>query len=155
MKNITINFKELKDIENFIRITNKYNLDVSLVQGKYEVNGKSLMGILSLDVVKPIELIIHNDDISLDDFSKEIQQYVYLIKKISIKFKEISDVENFVKIADKYDFDVVLSQGKYKVSGKSLMGIFSLDIDSPITAIVESNDKTASAFEKEIQKYIV
>lgn len=154
MNKITINFKELKDIENFIRITGKYNFNVTLSQSKYEVDGKSLMGILSLDVIKPITVIIQNEDETVEDFKKEIQPYVYLMKEISVKFNKITDVEKFVKIADKYEFDVILSQGKYKVSGKSLMGIFSLDISNPITVIVESNDKTATAFENEIQEYI-
>jgi hypothetical protein len=35
------------------------------------------------------------------------------------------------------------------------MGIFSLDVTRPITVIVESNDKTATAFENEIKDYIV
>lgn len=155
MKNITINFRELKDIENFVRITGKYNFDVTLSQGKYDVNGKSLMGILSLDIIKPIEVIVDEENTSTQEFSKEIQPYVYLVKKTSIQFEKIDQVEKFVKIASKYDFDITLTQGKYKVSGKSLMGVFSLDISNPITVVVESNDKSATAFENEIEEYII
>ncbi|MGN1411341.1 MAG: HPr family phosphocarrier protein [Oscillospiraceae bacterium] len=155
MKNIIINFRELLDIENFVRITEKYNFDVTLSQGKYEVNGKSLMGILSLDIIKPIEVIVNEENVSTQEFSKEIQPYVYLMKKTSIQFKKIDEVEKFVKIASKYDFDIILTQGKYKVSGKSLMGVFSLDIANPIIVVVESNDKSATAFENEIKEYII
>jgi phosphotransferase system HPr-like phosphotransfer protein len=155
MENIIISFKEIKDIENFIRITGKYNFDVTLSQNRYEVDGKSLMGILSLDIIKPVEVVINNPDDTVEEFINEIKPYVYLTKEISIRFKEITDVERFVKISHKYEFDVLLSQGKYTVSGKSMMGIFSLDVTRPITVIVESNDKTATAFENEIKDYIV
>lgn len=73
------------------------------------------------------------------------------MEKLTINFNDITDVENFVEIVGKYNFDVTLSQGKYEVDGKSLMGIFSLDITKPIDILVAKKD---TSFIDEIQKYI-
>ena len=73
------------------------------------------------------------------------------MEKLTINFNGITDVENFVEIVGKYNFNVTLSQGKYEVDGKSLMGIFSLDITKPIDILVTKKD---TSFIDEIQKYI-
>lgn len=73
------------------------------------------------------------------------------MEKLTINFNDITDVENFVEIVGKYNFDVTLSQGKYEVDGKSLMGIFSLDITKPIDILVTKKD---TSFIDEIKKYI-
>jgi phosphotransferase system HPr-like phosphotransfer protein len=76
------------------------------------------------------------------------------MEKLSINFKEIVDVEKFIKVAGKYDFDVTLSQGKYDVDGKSLMGIFSLDITKPVELLVDDKGMDTSKFFEEIREYI-
>ena len=73
------------------------------------------------------------------------------MEKLTINFNGITDVEKFVEIVGKYNFNVTLSQGKYEVDGKSLMGIFSLDITKPIDILVTKKD---TSFIDEIKKYI-
>lgn len=76
MEKFTINFTEIEDIERFVKIVGKYNFEVTLSQGKYEVDAKSLMGIFSLDITKPVEILINTKDNSSDTFIGEIQQYI-------------------------------------------------------------------------------
>ena len=52
----------------------KYDFDIDLVSGRYAVDAKSIMGIFSLDLSKPIELDIHTDD--ADKFLKEIDRFI-------------------------------------------------------------------------------
>ena len=52
------------------------------------------------------------------------------MKTFNIMLKSINDVKDFVNIVNKYDFDVVLTSGRYIVDAKSIMGIFSLDLVS-------------------------
>ena len=54
--------------------------------------------------------------------------------------KTISDVKAFVNSVAKYDFDVDLLSGRYAVDAKSIMGIFSLDLDEPIVLEIGSDD---------------
>ena len=54
-----------------------------------------------------------------------------MIKAI-VKLVSIDDVKDFVKKANMYSYDIDLSLGKYTVDGKSIMGIFSLDLGREI-----------------------
>ena len=60
---------------------------------------------------------------------------------VKISLATIEDVKKFVNTVGKYDFDVDLVSGKYQVDGKSIMGIFSLDLSKPIDMrIVDETD---------------
>ena len=50
------------------------------------------------------------------------------MKSVYIKLNEINDVYTLVA----YDGEVDLESGRYKVDGKSLLGIFSLDLRKPV-----------------------
>ena len=56
------------------------------------------------------------------------------MKEVYIKLQTINDV------VEKYPFSVDLSEGRYLVDAKSLMGIFSLDLLQPIKLIAEKDD---------------
>ena len=51
---------------------------------------------------------------------------------VNIHLKEINDVYKLVNILVGFDGDVDLESGRYKVDGKSILGIFSLDLRQPI-----------------------
>lgn len=55
-KNILLN--TVDKVKNFVNITTKFPFDVCLKSGRYTVDAKSIMGIFSLDLVKPIELVV-------------------------------------------------------------------------------------------------
>ncbi|MDI9469731.1 MAG: HPr family phosphocarrier protein [Bacillota bacterium] len=59
MTTLTVLLKSINDVKNFVRIVNDYNYDVDLISGRYVVDGKSIMGIFSLDLASPIEVHIH------------------------------------------------------------------------------------------------
>ena len=62
MKKFDVTFKTLQDVQKFVNIVNRYSYDVDLTSGKYVVDAKSIMGIFSLDLSKPISLELHSDD---------------------------------------------------------------------------------------------
>ena len=55
------------------------------------------------------------------------------MKSVKIRLATIADVRDFVNIVAAYDGEIDLISGRYVVDGKSIMGIFSLDLLSPIT----------------------
>ena len=67
------------------------------------------------------------------------------MKSVKIRLSTIADVRDFVNILAKTEIDIDLSSGRYVVDGKSIMGIFSLDLLSPITLTAHSDD-TAELF---------
>jgi phosphotransferase system HPr-like phosphotransfer protein len=54
--------KSINDVKDFVNIVNKYDFDVDLSSGRYIVDAKSIMGIFSLDLSKPIKVEIHSDN---------------------------------------------------------------------------------------------
>ncbi len=73
--------------------------------------------------------------------------------KVKIHFNAITDVYAFTGIVTKFPFDVDLCSGRYIVDGKSIMGVFSLDLLSDIEAVIHSDN--ASDFLAAIDSYIV
>ncbi|MBE6606847.1 MAG: HPr family phosphocarrier protein [Ruminococcaceae bacterium] len=62
------------------------------------------------------------------------------MKSVNIKLSTIEDVKKFVNAVTLYNGDADLSSGRYVVDAKSIMGIFSLDLSSPIKLTVESDN---------------
>ena len=71
----------------------------------------------------------------------------------NILLNTINDVENFVNIVTKYDFEVDLTSGRYIIDAKSIMGIFSLDLSKPIK--VDAACDANSKFLAEISPFII
>jgi len=62
MKSFNILLKSINDVKDFVNIVNKYDFDVDLTSGRYIVDAKSIMGIFSLDLSKPIKVEIQTED---------------------------------------------------------------------------------------------
>lgn len=50
------------DLKEFVRITSSFESDIDIVKGRYVIDAKSLMGILSLDFSKDISIVIHSEN---------------------------------------------------------------------------------------------
>ena len=68
-----------------------------------------------------------------------------------IFLKTLDDVKSFVAIAATKPYDIELLSGKYVVNAKSVMGVLSLDLTSPLTMV--ANTETDFEIVKEIEKY--
>ena len=73
---------------------------------------------------------------------------------LNIKLKEINDVYKLVNILVGFEGDVDLESGKYKVDGKSILGIFSLDLRQPIKLTYDS-EKNADKLYNQLKEFIV
>jgi phosphocarrier protein HPr len=74
MKTVNILLKSINDVKDFVNIVNKYDFDVDLTSERYVVDAKSIMGIFSLDLSKPIKMQIHSDD--CNNFLDEIKHII-------------------------------------------------------------------------------
>ena len=73
MKSLTIKLDTISDVKNFVNIVSKYDFEVDLVSGRYAVDAKSIMGVFSLDLSKPVTLCAHFDD--ADGLFVELQKF--------------------------------------------------------------------------------
>ena len=66
MKTVQISLNSIDKVKAFVNEISKFDCDFDLVSGRYVIDAKSIMGIFSLDLSKPIDLNIHTDGSSLD-----------------------------------------------------------------------------------------
>lgn len=62
MKTVKISLNSIDKVKSFVNEITKFNNDFDLVSGRYVIDAKSIMGIFSLDLSKPISLNIHADE---------------------------------------------------------------------------------------------
>ena len=75
MKTANIRINTIEDVKNFVTTVTKCNYEVDIVSGRYAIDAKSIMGIFSLDLSKPIDLNIHADGAALDSVMEIIDKY--------------------------------------------------------------------------------
>ena len=62
LKTIKICLNSIDKVKSFVNDITKFDTDFDLVSGRYVIDAKSIMGIFSLDLSKPIDLNIHAED---------------------------------------------------------------------------------------------
>lgn len=62
MKKVTIRLNLAENVKAFVGAVNRYPFDMDLRSGRHVVDAKSILGIFSLDLSKPISLEISTDD---------------------------------------------------------------------------------------------
>ena len=62
MKTVQISLNSIDKVKSFLNDITKFDYDFDLVSGRYVIDAKSIMGIFSLDLSKPIDLNIHTED---------------------------------------------------------------------------------------------
>lgn len=72
---VDVMLNSISDVKKFVNIVSKYDFDIDLTSGRYVVDAKSIMGIFSLDLSKPIDLNIHAED-NVDEVLNVLKPYV-------------------------------------------------------------------------------
>ena len=75
MKTVKIKLDSIDKVKAFVNTVTKYDCDFDLISGRYVIDAKSIMGIFSLDLSKPIDLNIHgsSDD---SDVLEALKPYI-------------------------------------------------------------------------------
>ena len=75
MKSVNIRLTMMTDhVRNFVSLVNRYPYDMDLRSGRYVVDAKSILGIFSIDLSRPIRLDIYSDD--CDDLIEALGGYL-------------------------------------------------------------------------------
>ena len=73
MKSIQISLQMASSVKEFVNIVQKYAFEIDLRSDRYIVDAKSILGIFSLDLSKPINVEIHSDN--CEDLLKELKPF--------------------------------------------------------------------------------
>ena len=76
MKTVDISLNSIDKVKTFVNLINRFDYDFDLVSGRYVIDAKSIMGIFSLDLSKPIALNIYADDKNIDEILNELAPYL-------------------------------------------------------------------------------
>lgn len=75
MKTVKISLNSIDKVKSFVNNITKFDNDFDLVSGRYVIDAKSIMGIFSLDLSKPIELNIHAEN-NMDEIMSILAPYI-------------------------------------------------------------------------------
>lgn len=77
MKTVQISLNSIDKVKSFVNDLTKYDYDFDLVSGRYVIDAKSIMGIFSLDLSKPLELRINSSDANeVDAVRQKISKFI-------------------------------------------------------------------------------
>ena len=76
MKTVQISLNSIDKVKSFVNEITKFDYDFDLVSGRYVIDAKSIMGIFSLDLSKPINLNVHAEGSNLDEVLKVLAPYI-------------------------------------------------------------------------------
>ena len=75
MKTVQISLNSIDKVKSFVNDISKFDFDFDLVSGRYVIDAKSIMGIFSLDLSKPIDLNIHANE-EMDAILEVLKPYI-------------------------------------------------------------------------------
>ncbi len=74
MKSVAIKLSLAENVKSFVNIVNRYAYDVDLRAGRHVVDAKSILGIFSLDLSKPITMEVYADE--CDDLLADVKPFM-------------------------------------------------------------------------------
>ncbi len=74
MKSIKISLKMAENVKDFVRITEQCEHEIDIRSGRFVVDAKSILGIFSLDLSKPLVVEIYSDD--CDDVIEQLKPFM-------------------------------------------------------------------------------
>ena len=75
MKTVKICLNSIEKVKSFVNAITRFDVDFDLVSGRYVTDAKSIMGIFSLDLSKPIDLNIHANE-EMDAILEVLKPYI-------------------------------------------------------------------------------
>lgn len=74
MTTARVSINTIESVKDFVNIVSKFDAEIDLVSGRYIIDAKSIMGIFSVDLSKPLDLRIHGDE--AEEILKQLKKYL-------------------------------------------------------------------------------
>ena len=76
MEPFKVKLHTIEDVRHFVTESNAQMSDIDVISGRYIVDAKSLLGLFSLDLTKPVEILVHGTEADRERFVKAIRDLV-------------------------------------------------------------------------------
>ena len=74
MEAVTVSLTQVNQVQQFVSLVSKVPYDVDMVSGRYTINAKSLLGIYSLDLNRPLQVVMYSDD--CEELKKALEAFM-------------------------------------------------------------------------------
>lgn len=74
MKSVKVLLDTTDKVKSFVNVVSAFDCDADVRSGRYVVNAKSILGIFSLELNRPVVLEIYNDD--CDELISRISSFI-------------------------------------------------------------------------------
>ncbi len=75
MRTTTIQLSSIEAVKEFVNLANRYDFQINLTTDKYKIDAKSIMGVFSLDLSKPLTVQVENDGPEAARFLGELEEF--------------------------------------------------------------------------------
>ena len=76
MKKVQVSLNSIDKVKSFVKDISQFSCDFDLISGRYVIDAKSMLGIFSLDLSKPIDLAIHASDDEVREIMEVLKPYL-------------------------------------------------------------------------------
>lgn len=77
MNTFNISINTIDKVKRFVNLTNRCEADVDIISGRLLVDAKSIMGIFSMDLTRPMTLRVHESNIEkLEEYKKMFEEFI-------------------------------------------------------------------------------
>jgi phosphotransferase system HPr-like phosphotransfer protein len=76
MKKFTVKLSTIDDVKNFVSAANMQYADIDVVSGRDGLDAKSILGLFSLDLSKPIEIIVYGTEDDAEKFQNAVKDVI-------------------------------------------------------------------------------
>lgn len=76
MREVKVVLETIERVKEFVSVTNSFDTDFDLVCGRYIIDAKSILGIFSIDLSKPVILRIHAKQDEVEEILELLKDYI-------------------------------------------------------------------------------
>lgn len=85
MKEFMIDINDILKIRSFVNISSKYDFDIKLTTNETSVSAKSIIGIFTLDITKPVKITVYSDSMdNCERYISEIKDFILPLKTTAV-----------------------------------------------------------------------
>ena len=77
MSSFYVNLPTLEDVKAFSRLANQIECEIDVCTGRYVVNGKSIMGLFSIDLSRPVMVRLAEAGPEAETLKRALAKYVH------------------------------------------------------------------------------
>ena len=75
-KDLLVTINTIEKVNHLVKIANEFDCDIDVISERYVLNAKSILGILSLNLLEPIKVVVHsNNKEIIEKFNESMEEF--------------------------------------------------------------------------------